>query len=117
MKKAVNMIIATTIYMGYTWAQINVKVPMSRHNNQEEVADAAINVSWSSDIRIYLVQLANKYLRIALVVALLVIVVITGAKLMSWNDEKSWQTLTNALIGILIAVFSYAIIKMIVTLF
>lgn len=84
--------------MSHTYAQINVQVPISYGSNQDQIANTGINVSSNSNVRISLLQLANSYLWVLLIVAIMVVLIVTGFKLMSGKNEKSGIALMNGLI-------------------
>ncbi len=66
------------------------------------------------------IQLVVKYLRIALVIVSLAVLIYGGFRLITQGGEKMKDTgrlLLGLLVGILIAVFSYAIVKLLTNLF
>ena len=84
-------------------------------NGQSEIT------SNSGDIT-SLIQLVNEYLRIAIGVVCMAVLVIGGIKLISARGDeaamkKASNTMLSAVIGIAIAIFSYLIVRMALNLF
>lgn len=98
-------------------AQVNVQVPVSYGSNQDQIAQQGINISGDSNVWISILQLVNSYLWVLLVVAIMVVLIVTGFKLMSGNNDNTGKALMNGLIGVAIAIFSYAIIRLVINLF
>ncbi len=104
-------------------AQIRVEVPVSHEKNQNEIYNQGSTITntqtneETGSVWIKILQIANEYLRVGLVVTLLAVVVITGARLMAGKHEDNGTALMNALVALLIAIFSYTIIKILINLF
>lgn len=115
--KIITIIVATLTTLSLSLAQINVQVPVSYGSNQDQIASTGINVSGNSSVRVSILQLANSYLWVLLIIAIMVVLIVTGFRLMSGNNDHNGKALMNALIGIMVAIFSYAIIKLLLNLF
>lgn len=100
---------------------IVLQVPNSQWQEDVEITGPT-QVQWDETSFFTLVQIVNDYLRFAVGVVCMIVLVIGWFKLMTaqWDQEKMKQgnkLLMWALIGILIAILSYAIIRLVVNLF
>ena len=79
-------------------------------------------VTWDSESLIKLIQQINQYLWFSIAVVCLVVVLYSGFNIImaQWDKEKlkkANSSLTWAIIGIFIAIFSYVLVRLVVNLF
>lgn len=111
---------ALTSTLGYVQA-ITVDVP----GDDVIVRDGNIpttTIEWDSDSIIKLVQQINQYLWFSIGVICLAVVLYSGFKIImaQWDKDKlkkANESLTGAIIGIFIAIFSYVLVRLVVNLF
>jgi len=120
-KKIIAGILSCLPVLAITCNAIVVEVPSSQWQMDVYVTGPT-QVQWDESSFFQLIQTINTYLRFSLWVICMAVLIIGGFKLMTaqWNPEKMKQAnklLMWALIGILISVLSYAIIRLVVNLF
>lgn len=111
---------ALTSTLGYAQA-ITVDVP----GDDVIVRDGNIpttTIEWDSDSIIKFVQQINQYLWFSIGVICLAVVLYSGFKIImaQWDKDKlkkANESLTGAIIGIFIAIFSYVLVRLVVNLF
>lgn len=79
-------------------------------------------IEWDSNSIINLIQQINEYLRFSLAAICMGVAIYAWYNIiMTWWDKakiKKWnQTLVGALVGIVISVFSYVLVRLVVNLF
>ncbi len=120
-KKIISGILALVPLVVITCNAIVLQVPSD--GLQEDIyVTWPTQVQWDESSFFELIQTINTYLWFAIWVVCMAVLVYWGFVLISgqWNPEKMKQAnklLMGALIGILISVFSYALIKLIINLF
>lgn len=97
-----------------------VTVP-TQQGQEDLVVNGPTQVQWDEWNVFSTIQLINKYLWFAISVVCMGVLIYGGFLLMTANgDDKKMQTankiLTGALIGIVIAILSYAIVRIVVNL-
>jgi len=118
-KISVNIIIFSATLLTFTQA-VNVDVPDSNR-------DQDVNIAWPTTIQgeekhiFILIQKINDYLWFSIAAICFGLLIYAWVKLMSasWNEEemkKSNKLLTWAIIWLIVAIVSYAVVRLIVNL-
>lgn len=99
---------------------VNVQVPNQNWDGDVNI-DWPTTVQWEEKHIFVLIQRVNEYLRFSIAAICFGILVYAWVKLMSKNEseeesKKTWKLLSWALIWIVIAIVSYAVVRLIVNL-
>lgn len=110
------------ILLGLSSISLAISVSVPQQNDADDVIVSGPSVINTQETEIFeTVQVVNRYLWFIIGAIAMWVMVYAGAKLMTseWNAEemtKANQMLLGAVIGIAIAIFSYAAVRIIVNL-